>query len=974
MSPLVAVVGALSLLPLPVDLARHEAAAPPGDTRAGGFETGVFEPLTCEHTGAGAEYAVGPGQGYASIGDVPWAALAAGDTVRIFWRDEPYREKFLIQGEGTEDQPITVCGVPGPNGELPVIDGADAVTAPGMGYATVAGQARGLIHVSLGDDDEWGAKPEWIVIQGLHVRNAIYENGFTDSTGAAVAYTENAAGIFVERGEHVVIRGVELDGNGNGLFVASGDSEETRSRDVTLERSRVHGNGTPDIGSDRRHNVYTEADGMVVQFNEIGPLAPGALGAALKDRSAGTVIRYNHVAGGARSLDLVDAEDSAALVADDPSYRTTLVYGNVFVNDAAVVGAGLNSNMFHYGGDSGEYDNYRKGTLYFVHNTVVVRADQSGADQVARWQTTLFDLDTVDETAVVAGNVFDVEPVTPGAVATELDWGRSSGTIQLGVNWVSQGMGEWRYPDMTDGTISGLDEQIAGTDPGFVDASAGDYAPAPRSPLVGTAPSLPADIVALMSIDAEYAGPAGGRPRAGAINLGAFEATATADGAQTPVPETSDAGDEAEPSTTDASTTDTSPADTSTTDSGSSSPGPLGDDIYESKGPDGADSGAAHPCGPGVLCVGGEGSYSSINAAIGDAADGDVIQVAAGTYAEHVAVGAFGNWSPLAVTLLGGFSPDFSQRDASAYPSVIDGGGTDPGVQLHLATDATVTLDGFEITNGRGLGLDWQDGDGRGGGVYADQIGSGVVVISHNVIHGNATNGFGDGQRGGGIYAAAEGWNGGAGSVLITDNVVADNDAGRGAAIDVEGLSATIANNLIEDNRGHSDHGGGVYLSAEHNTVTDNIVRGNVIGADVGYGWGGGLLIAAASATFEGNVVTDNYAPSLGSGVFWDEGATGTMTDDVLVANRCPTDGRSGAAMFIDGGAAPSRVVADRLTVVGHACPDLPDGAAIVLEGDSTIDVTNSVLRDNGVDFLTSGGAERYTLDAATVTSSDPAP
>src|SRR5690349_21009211 len=60
------------------------------------------EPLACEHTGAGTEYTVGPDQAYAAIGDVPWAGLTAGDTVRIFWRDEPYREKFLLQGHGTE--------------------------------------------------------------------------------------------------------------------------------------------------------------------------------------------------------------------------------------------------------------------------------------------------------------------------------------------------------------------------------------------------------------------------------------------------------------------------------------------------------------------------------------------------------------------------------------------------------------------------------------------------------------------------------------------------------------------------------------------------------------------------------------------------------------------------------------------------------------------------------------------------------
>ena len=165
-------------------------------------------------------------------------------------------------------------------------------------------------------------------------------------------YTENAAGIFVERGEHITVRGVELECNGNGFFVASGDSEEVLSRDILLERSCVHGNGTLDVGPDRHHNIYTEAVGMVFQFNDIGPLAPGALGAALKDRSTGTVVRYNRIEGGARSLDLVDAEDSLPLARG----RSRLPH-HARVRQRHRQrrgGAGpILSNMIHYGGDSG---------------------------------------------------------------------------------------------------------------------------------------------------------------------------------------------------------------------------------------------------------------------------------------------------------------------------------------------------------------------------------------------------------------------------------------------------------------------------------------------------------------------------------------------------------------------------------------------------------------------------------------------
>lgn len=110
------------------------------------------------------------------------------------------------------------------------------------------------------------------------------------------------------------------------------------------------------------------------------------------------------------------------------------------------------------------------------------------------------------------------------------------------------------------------------------------------------------------------------------------------------------------------------------------------------------------------------------------------------------------------------------------------------------------------------------------------------------------------------------------------------------------------------------------------------------------------------------------------SGVFWDEGAVGTMTGDLLVANRCPSDGRSGAAMYIDGGEpGPSRVTAERITVVGQFCPDLPDGGAIVLEGGSSITITASILWANGNDVVTVASDDKFTInDSTTSTDDDP--
>jgi hypothetical protein len=45
-------------------------------------------------------YEVGPGQLYATIGAVPWGNLGPGDSVRIHYQAQPYRQKILLSNSG----------------------------------------------------------------------------------------------------------------------------------------------------------------------------------------------------------------------------------------------------------------------------------------------------------------------------------------------------------------------------------------------------------------------------------------------------------------------------------------------------------------------------------------------------------------------------------------------------------------------------------------------------------------------------------------------------------------------------------------------------------------------------------------------------------------------------------------------------------------------------------------------------------
>src|SRR5688500_14393160 len=81
-----------------------------------------------------AVYAVGAARPLHPIGQVPRATLQSGDTVLSPYRSTPYQEKWVVCRQGTADSPIVIRGVPGPDGELPVIDGSGAVTAPGLNF------------------------------------------------------------------------------------------------------------------------------------------------------------------------------------------------------------------------------------------------------------------------------------------------------------------------------------------------------------------------------------------------------------------------------------------------------------------------------------------------------------------------------------------------------------------------------------------------------------------------------------------------------------------------------------------------------------------------------------------------------------------------------------------------------------------------------------------------------------------------
>lgn len=427
--------------------------------------TGPALHLTSCSPGSGHDYQVGSGAGQlASLAQVPWDQLTAGDTVRIFYSATPYRGHILIAAQGTASAPVRVCGVKGPNGERPIIDGQNAVARPGLSY-TSAGyghiqESRAIVMIDRLGSQDWTAHPSYVQVDGLEIRGAKPGNTFTNSTGAVQAYESFGACIWVDRGHHVTIADNVVHDCTNGIFSKSTDDGDFAvTKDLRIAGNSIYGNGVS--GDDHEHNSYVQSVGVVYEFNHYGPLRSGALGGALKDRSVGTVIRFNRIEEGSRALDLVEAEDYPVTATADPAYRSTFVYGN------QIVKSGDTGSLIHYGGDHfgstpgsmwGE-PIFRKGTLYFFNNTVHATGSNAA----------IFQISTTEETVEAWNNVF-VFADTVGDAKLRLGWQdvntqywTPNGIVHLGRNWINS---RWVDTDVNhplQGSVTGQANLLTGT-------------------------------------------------------------------------------------------------------------------------------------------------------------------------------------------------------------------------------------------------------------------------------------------------------------------------------------------------------------------------------------------------------------------------------------------------------------------------------------------------------------------------------
>ncbi len=312
---------------------------------------------------------------------------------------------------------------------------------------------------------------------------------------------------------------------------------------------------------------------------------------------------------------------------------------------------------------------------------------------------------------------------------------------------------------------------------------------------------------------------------------------------------------------------------------------------------------------------------------------------------------------------------NFDDRYPLTNTTHLQGDGTDSVVTLLDAGPSTV--DGFRITDGtRSITNEFAD---RGGGLF---VSGGAPTISYNLIENNNTIFPEATERapiGGGIFAQNS-------DILISNNTIRNNISGRGAGIAIDGGMVRILDNIIQDNRGVSldngDHGGGLYIFSPQAEISRNLIIGNEIGREVGYGWGGGIIIYGQGtfATLSYNIIKENFAHTRGSGIFIDEGARALLHHELIYNNQCVDNQTSGGVgIYVDAEQPPigSHITISQSTIVNNGCNTLEGGNGLYVDVYSTATVVNSIFwGNNGEDFLIVDDTGRIT---ATYTLSEEA-
>lgn len=373
-----------------------------------------------------------------------------------------------------------------------------------------------------------------------------------------------------------------------------------------------------------------------------------------------------------------------------------------------------------------------------------------------------------------------------------------------------------------------------------------------------------------------------------------------------------------------------------------------------------------------------EDAYVALQPALEEAAEGDQIWVAAGTYTPSY---EFSPGDPRSATfqlkngvgLYGGLDPTigdvgWDDRDWVNNVTTLSGDIGTPGepgdnsyhVFFHppeLALDGSAVLDGFTVTAGNASVLDGTNHSG--GGMYNDHSSPAVMNCTFSGNSAYAVNG-GIGGAGGGMYNHSS-------SPAVANCTFSGNEAAvRGGGMFNGDSSPTVTGCTFSGNNAQLDYGGGMYNGGSSPVVTNCTFSRNRAGHE-----GGGMHNNASSpvvtnCTFSGNksvfatgggMYNDASSPVVTNCILWGDNPD-EISGSANVTHSDVQGGYSGAGnidadpLFVDPGMGDYHLLRGSpcIDAGSNDAPNLPD---FDFEGDPRVMDGNrdgTAIVDMGVD------------------------